>query len=510
MILRDYQEAAVDELGKHDKVVLYSPTGSGKTEIAIEFIRRNPGKSIWFLCHRIGLVSQASRRFYAAGIPHGIVQGNNTVRTYERVLVGTIQTVVNRIVNPPDIIIVDEAHNAPGSVEYRKLLNLHSKAKLIGLTATPFPAGMGQMFGHLSIAATIPGLIMLGYLVDVDIYAPAKYQPDLSGVSVVAGDWQRGEVEDRITRSEILGGIVEHWERLAKGKPTIVFAHSLKHSQALVGAFQDHGYRAAHIDCYTEDDDRERVNQRFASGDLDIISNVSVYSEGWDAPRCEVMILARPTRSMTRYIQMSGRILRPYPGKRRAMILDHSDTCTRLGYPTEDLPLSLSYRQPVKRWELDAAEKRLPICPGCNAVRRPKETVCRKCGYMAMPKSTISTFSGDLLRLSKHNAGNIPAARIVRPRLDSVRELGPQAVFSQLLWIAHEREYKDGWAAHKYKEIWGTWPRDLVSVAENAHSAVRAYVRHLDIKHAKNPKRRLALVPRPRSSETLDTAPPWR
>ncbi len=510
MILRGYQEQAVEALGRHDRVLLYSPTGSGKTEMAMELIRRNPRKSIWFLCHRIGLVAQTSRRFEASGIEHGILQGANTSRTYEDVLIGTVQTVSKRVVRQPDIIIVDEAHNAPGSSAYRKIINAFPDAKLVGLTATPFADGMGPMFRNMVVAATIPQLIERGFLVDVDIYAPAKYQPNMSGVSVVAGDWHQGEVEERVTRSEILGGIVEHWEKLARNKPTVIFAHSIKHSKALTEAFQDAGYRAAHIDCHSTDDYRESVNKRFAERELDIVSNVAVYSEGWDAPLCEVMVLARPTRSMTRYIQMAGRILRPFSGKQRAMILDHSDTCTRLGFPTDDLPLSLSYRKPEKRWELDAVEKHLPTCPSCHAIKRAGEMMCSRCGHMPTPKATVHMFPGELQRLSRDRAGNMPATRIVQPRLDAVRGLGKQAVFSQLLGIARERAYKEGWAAHKFKEIWGEWPRKLGGASVAPSNALLSYVRHLDIKyHAKGAQKRSADLFRALPQEAQHPTPPW-
>jgi len=199
--LRPYQEQALDQLRSalargHRRVMLYSPTGSGKTETAFGMIQSaiTKGKRVAFIANRKELVHQASRRLTRSGIAHGILQADNTRSLDARVLVCSIDTVHMRGL-PDDValIIVDEAHAVAGSKKYRELMFRLNRVPVIGLSATPFSPGLGRhydelrgaLFQELVTAATIRELIDLGYLVDCDVFAPAE--PDLAGVRTQRG-----------------------------------------------------------------------------------------------------------------------------------------------------------------------------------------------------------------------------------------------------------------------------------------------------------------------------------
>jgi DNA repair protein RadD len=205
------------------------------------------------------------------------------------------------------------------------------------------------LFEDLVIGATVADLIADDYLVDCDIYAPSE--PDMKGVrssKSIDGetDFRQSDLAKAVDKPSLIGDIRDHWFRLARGKQTAVFATDIAHSKHIVETFQAADVTAEHIDYRMTDDERAAILERFANGATTVLSNCALLSEGWDCPTAEVMVLARPTRSLIRYIQMAGRVLRPAPGKERALLLDHSGSTARLGHPCDDLPLALDDGKP--------------------------------------------------------------------------------------------------------------------------------------------------------------------
>ena len=493
--LRPYQEKAVSTLralfaSKKMRVVLYSPTGSGKTEIGMELIRLALAKKkrVVFICNRIELVRQTSSRIAASGIQHGIIQGSNTCMSWEPVQVCSIQTIDKRGYPDCDLIVVDEAHGTAGSKAYQRFMEHYAAVPMIGLTATPFARGMGKtypwgpMWEALTAATTIRDLVNDGYLVDCDIYAPSE--PDLKNVKITAGDYNEKQLGVAVDKQELVGDIVTHWLKLSGGKSTVCFATNIAHSKHIVDRFTAAGIPAEHIDCYTDDDERRRILKRVLAGDTKIISNVGILQEGWDFPACEVMILARPTRSLIKYIQMAGRVLRPFEGKEKALILDHSGTCRRLGFPTDDLPLHLDDGKPRDKKKEAEAEKekkeKLPIlCKQCSAVLAQTHTACPRCGFELPKKCDVKERAGSLSRLDKTKIG-------------SMTKEDRKKTYSELLGYARERGYKDGWAWWKCKEIFGSVPRDRVAAVTPSKQTLNL-VRHLNIKHANSKEKEMPM-----------------
>lgn len=485
--LRPYQSAAVQNLrlglGKGVKrQILVAPTGAGKTEMGMAVVRGcvAKGRRVVFLCNRVHLVAQASRRFYLAGIRHGVIQGDNTRGIDESVIVASIQTVARRGMPDCDLIIIDEAHTVAGSKDFRMVMFQRSAVPVIGLTATPFSKGLGRHYVELGgalfeatvIAATIPELIADGWLVDCEIYAPSE--PDMSGIKATKNaygelDWSDMEVGKAADKPQLVGDIVSHWMRLSYGLPTVCFAANIAHSRHIVESFRAAGVAAEHIDCYTDDDERHAILARVASGETTVISNVGILAEGWDFPACKTLILARPTRSLIRYIQMAGRVLRPHPGKEVALILDHSGTVSRLGYPTVERETVLDDGKAMDAKPQEREEPLPKKCAACSYVKPPRTLVCPKCGCAAKPQHGIETEAGDLVLHTK-----------------KAKNKDKQQVWSELLGVANARGYSDGWCSHKYRAYFGVWPKGLADVSCNPSLEILSWVKSQQIRYAKS------------------------
>lgn len=491
--LRQYQTDAVNELraGFASGVlrqVLVAPTGSGKSVMAHEIVARarEKGKRVLFVVNRIQLVNQFSRRLLQAGITHGIVRGEDTRAPHSPVVVASIQTIARRGVDPFDVIVIDEAHAVPGSKDYRKLLAAHPNAAVLGLTATPWAKGMAKEFDDIGIlfqravvAAKYSELIEQGHLVDCDVWAPSE--PDMKGAQTVRNafgdlDYSDKAAAERMDKPQITGDILKHWIKIAPNTNTVIFASSIDHSKNIVAAFRGAGYPAEHISAYTPLDEREAIFARHASGETKILSCVALLREGWDAPECETMILARPTRSVTAYIQMAGRVLRPAPGKPKAVLIDHTGTAKKLGFPTEDRDMTLDDGKP----RVTVAERApLKPCPACGYIDHYRGIThnvkgCFACGFIAKHKpKEVEVADGVLQRLKKGQAS----------REDK------QRLWGELLFIADERGYSHGWASHKYRSKTGVWPRGLDDIPVQPTPATRGWIKSEQIRWAKSQER---------------------
>lgn len=474
--LRQYQEGAIagcrQAYAKHQRVMLKSPTGSGKTEIAMAVVAlaRAKGKRVGFLCNRIKLVQQTSARFQRSGIAHGIIQGENTTRMYEPVLVASIQTVDRRGMPEVDLLIIDEAHGAT-SAAYEKLIVKHG-GQVLGLSATPYSVGLGRhiealggpLFEDLVSAISVKELIEQGFLVDYQLYAPSS--PDLSKIGVEKNeygedDYKKAAVAKAINTPKLVGDIVKTWLEKSFGKPTVCFAQNILHSKNIVKEFVTHGVAAEHIDCYTKEEERKAIFARIESGETLVVSNVGILTEGWDFPRCETCILACATKSLIKYLQMVGRVLRICEGKLFALILDHAGVSV-LGYPDDDFSRSLDDGKPKEGGEPKEKEKATlesKTCQNCKLVKKMGERKCPVCGFESVAPSEIEWVAGDLVQKKKaKNSTEKP-----KTAKEYLVSLGKQTIYSMLLEVApdYSKKNPEGWAAHKYRAIFDVWPRSL-------------------------------------------------
>jgi DNA repair protein RadD len=487
LVLRNYQEDAIilikNSLANGNKrIVLQAATGSGKSAICETMIvgALKKGKRVMFLVNRVQLADQMSTHLSRAKIEHGILQGANTRGTYHDCVIASIDTIHKRGYPECDLILCDEVHGAAGSEKYHKLIEHYKGIPIIGVTATCMAKGLGKqykfgkLFEDIVCPISIQELIDQGYLVDVDIYAPSE--PDLKNVKIVAGDYHEKQLAEAVDKPTLIGDIVDNWMQNAKGKQTIVFAVDIAHSKHIVERFNAAGINAEHIDYMMTYDEKKEIVGRFKASEFTILSNCALLSEGFDAPATEVMILARPTKSKIRYLQMVGRVLRPFAGKDKAVLFDHSGSTAQLGFPTDDFPIVLDDGKPKKSSGSDKKkEEKLPVkCTSCKYLRK-NGGKCPICGFVPQKKNSVVTAIGSLTKKEK-------------TKKSIYESMNKQQVFSELRYIANEKGYSDGWVANQYRSFFSVWPRGLENTMSEPGILVHNKVKSNFIRFAKGRK----------------------
>lgn len=499
--LRPYQVDVIAELnaaiaaGKR-RLIVVAPTGAGKTIIGEAIIKDAvaAGQAVLLVAHTREIIRQTSAKLYDNGIEHGIIQAGYMTRPDEAVQVASVQTLWARAVRsdrmklpPADLLIIDECHHCPART-YRKIIEAYPGALLIGLTATPCRGdgrGLGGIFDAIVECPQVAELIAQKFLVKTRVFAPVD--PDLTGVQTRTGDYLEEQLAERMDRAQLVGDIVSHWHRYGERRKTVCFAVNVAHSLHIRDEFIKSGTRAAHVDGGMPKAHRDAVLGRLSAGELDVVTNCMVLTEGWDQPEVSCCILARPTKKMGLYRQMVGRVLRPAPGKVDAVVLDHSGAVFRHGFVEDRVDWTL---EPDKRAESPTHAARLQSgyssrmleCTQCGSIRVAGEA-CRHCGFLPQRQAApVAVKDGDLALVDRAKRA---AVRISDPA-ERVRWHG------MLTYIAAERSYRAGWVAHKFKEKFGDWPAVPTVTPIEPSAEVLSWVRSRNIAYAKAAKGRAA------------------
>jgi superfamily II DNA or RNA helicase len=387
---------------------MQAATGAGKTVMASNMLATCEAKGFrgFFICHRQELVDQTGKTFRKNDMPYGFIASGMRADYTQPIQICSIDTLKNRLdqVPKPNLVIWDEAHHISAN-GWANTKAYFGEAKHIGLSATPERLdgrGLGEHFDMMVLGPEMSWLIDQGNLAHYDYLAPSI--PDMSGVHTQMGDFKKGEAEMVMEGSKIIGDIVEHYQKYARGKRTIAFAVNVKHSIKMVEAFKQAGIRAIHLDGETRKADRKLAAQAFARGDIDVIWNVDLFGEGYDlAAQAEMdvtvdcVISARPTQSTGLYLQQVGRALRPKTDGSKAVILDHAGNVFRHGLPDMERTWSLEGRQKgQRRKKLDPDDLMIKQCPACFLVHTAAP-VCPFCGHVhKVNKREIKEEEGNL------------------------------------------------------------------------------------------------------------------
>lgn len=455
--LRDYQESLIEGCRQvfrqgEDTVLIQLPTGGGKTITSAFMVQRSSDKGLvcWWLVHRREIITQASKTFASLGITHGIIAGGNCTDPAKRVQIGSIQTIVRRLdkLTPPDMIFFDEAHHM-ASGQYQEVFDRFPNAKKVGMTATPARLdgrGLRQWFANLVMGPTVALLIERGALAPYRLFAP--HVPDVSQIGTVGGDLKRGDLADVMDKPSIVGNAVEHYKKLCPGKRAVAFAVNIQHSLHIVEQFNFEGIRAEHVDGTMDTASRDAAIQRFIDGETLVLSNCELFGEGFDVPAIEAVILLRPTKSLSLYLQQVGRALRPAPGKDYAIILDHAGNSLPRelngqghGFPDDDREWSLDDRP--KRKSGEKSEVTIRTCPECFAVFRPVPS-CPNCGHVYVaPVREIEQVEGELQEI------DVAALRAQEARAKKLEQGRAQSI-DDLIAIGRQRGQRnpEAWARH--------------------------------------------------------------
>lgn len=459
LVLRPSQDKAIDLCRQsiangNKRVLLYGPTGFGKTEIAISLLRQSAEKNkrSAIIMDRVVLCQQTSVRLDKYGVDHGVIQaGSWRWRPQERIQVCSAQT-LEKLDSIPlfDLLIIDEAHcQRQGTVAYIKNNNVPT----IGLSASPFTKGLGSVYQDIITPVTTSELVGEGSLVPLRVFISKEI--DMTDAKKVAGEWSQSEATQRGIK--ITGDIVSEWVKKTNqifGKPekTIVFCAGVAHGSDLQEKFAQAGYNFVSISYKDDDEFKQDAIKEFEKPDSSIHGLIAtdILTKGFDVPDVKIGISARPfTKSLSSHVQQMGRVMRPCFGKEFALWLDHSGNYLRFKEDWEELYchgvsiLDDGKEKPKK--EPTKAEKESAKCPKCSHLWPHRTDICPCCGYVKQKNNDVIVKSGELVELGD----------TLKKEADYRRSF-----FHQLLTYQDSKpHYKPSWARVKYREKFGEWPR---------------------------------------------------
>lgn len=445
MILRDYQQQAIDSIRdafrrKVRRVVLVSPTGSGKT-VMFSYITKGAlqkSKRITILVHRAELVDQVSASLKEFDVPHGIVAAGFPMQPDYPVQVASVWTLVKRLpkLKAPDLLVVDEAHHTVATT-WDKITEAYKTALILGVTATPCRAsgdGLDTCFDEMILGPSTMDLIEQGSLSPLRVYAPPG--ANLEGVRSRMGDFITSQLSAAVDKPKVTGDAVAHYQRITPGAPAVVFCVSVEHVRHVAAQFISVGINALGIDGTLDRETRRSIIADYRAGKITVLTSCDLVNEGFDFGGIVTGISLRPTQSLGLWIQQTGRILRIADGKKEAFLLDHAGNSLRHGLPTDDREWSLRGNEEAKGGEKAKPGPR--ICGTCFAANKPGAQVCFEC-KTAFPVEAreVDAVEGELEEI------DVMAARIAMRR-----EQAKADSLEGLRELAKLRGYAPGWANH--------------------------------------------------------------
>jgi len=399
MILRPYQKIAVSDactaLDKHKNTLVVAPTGAGKTIMLSALVgeRHKKGKRVLVIQHRDELVAQNKEKFEKVNpyITTSIVNG--TVKHWDGDAVFSMIQTMSRDRNLRDrplfdMVVIDEGHHAAAPT-YTKVINAvredNDDAEIVGFTATPNRGdgkGLRSIFNNCAHQIELATLIREGFLV-----RPKSYIIDLGvgdqldRVTKRGKEYDMEEVAAIMDRQVINDRIVSEWEDKAGDRKTVVFCSTVAHAEHVCDAFVSAGIRADYVTGETDKQKRAEMLYNLEFGDLQVIVNVAVLTEGFDAPPVSCIILTRPCSQKGTMVQMIGRglrILDPelYPDviKTDCVVMDFGTSIITHGGLDETA-------------NLDGADKSVggdaptKICPDCESEVASNTRICPICEH---------------------------------------------------------------------------------------------------------------------------------
>ena len=430
-------------------VLAVSATGSGKTVLFSHVILQHQGASV-AIAHRQELVSQISLALARNGVRHRIIGATGLARACVQIhiaevgrsyvdpnapcAVAGVDTLIRMDPNDPwfkqvTLGVQDEAHHMLRGNKWGKAAAMFPYARWLGVTATPMRAdgqGLGRhadgIMDAMVLAPNMRDLIRMGYLTDYRIFAPPS-DLDLSAVPLSAGgDFSPEPLRAAVHKSHIVGDVIQHYLKIARGKLGVTFAVDVESATEITQAFRAAGVPAEVVSAKTPDALRANILRRFRAREVLQLVNVDLFGEGFDLPAIEVVSMARPTQSFPLFAQQFGRSLRVMvddtiyrdwdtftdeqrrgfiaaSSKPHAIVIDHVSNVHRHGLPDAARTFSLDRRE--KRSKVKAV---MPVrtCPECTATYERVELACPYCGHIPVPASraTPDQVDGDLHELA--------------------------------------------------------------------------------------------------------------
>ena len=408
MILREYQEVAVndasDALDKHGNTLVVAPTGAGKTIMLSALVgkRHKSSQNVLVLQHRDELVSQNSTKFHLVNPSLKTSEVNAAQKDWSGDAVfAMVQTLCreNNLAKMPklDLIVVDEAHHTIADT-YQRIINAAKEAnegvQIVGFTATPNRGdkkGLRDIFTNCSHQIEISTLIREGFLVPPKTYViDVGVRTELSQVRKTISDFDMAQVERIMNRRAINKRVVEEWYDKAGDRQTIVFCSTVQHAEDLCEEFVAYGIDAATVTGDTPKDEREQILHDLSTGYVQVVVNVAVLTEGFDAPPVSCIVLTRPCSYKATMVQMIGRGLRTvdqeeYPGiiKSDCIVMDFGTSV--LTHGSLDDAVNLDGQE-----KTGDGEAPMKVCSNCGGEMPLNARECPMCGHeMERPEPEV-------------------------------------------------------------------------------------------------------------------------
>ena len=342
--LRDYQQEMLSMLNnawkRNRSVMVQMPTGTGKTHLMAAVIGEPPpsspmeGGSVLVVAHRRELLAQIKQTLAVFGLSEKDVK------------VESIQKLSKHIDETdfwPSLVVVDEAHHTLAKT-YRVLWDKWPKAKFLGLTATPCRmsgAAFTDLFDVLLQSWTIQEFIDKGWLSDFEYVSASPDSEVMRQIRLLKkhgadGDYQTKELATVMDVPESIEHLYKTYRQFANGKKGIVYAIDREHARHITEFYRANGVNCAMIDAKTLTAERLQIVEDYSQHKIDVLVNVDIFSEGYDCPEVEFIQLARPTLSLSKYLQQVGRGMRISKGKAQVLILDNVGLYQQFGLPTVD------------------------------------------------------------------------------------------------------------------------------------------------------------------------------
>lgn len=416
MQLRPYQEDAIasvmEAMRTEQNVLLQAPTAAGKTVIFTTLVKRllrmAPKGRVLMLAHRQELIGQAAEKMRSVWPHHPRISiacagKDKRVVVHGSIVFGSVQTMARRLddLMPFNLCIIDEAHRLPPAdarhTQYITLLEAlrlqNPEMRLLGVTATPYRLGHGYIYGdqcregavnifpRLHHQIEVKELLEQGYLSPMrgKVSLQENLLSDLGSVKV-NGDYAEGELGEVMSKPIYIDACVDLYERHAADRNHVmVFACTISHAEKIRDAFAARGHHAEVVHSQTNKLDRAAILAGFVDGNIKVLVNVSVLIEGFDAPRTDCIIMARPTKSAALYVQQAGRGLRLAEGKTDCLLLDISGNTIVFGADFDNI------RVAIPKVSDEPGEAPAKACPECESLVHCSAHECPECGYVFPP-----------------------------------------------------------------------------------------------------------------------------
>lgn len=341
--LRGYQDEAIDEsIAEYGKGItrqlIALPTGTGKTILFAALAHKLDRPTI-IIAHRDELIQQARDKLlmFWPDADVGIVKADvNEIE--HQIVIASIQTISRprRLgqLQGRDfrLMVIDEAHHAvSGSyidvIKGLGFMNDDPDKLLVGVTATPWRLdgqGLDNVFQKIVFQRSLSTMIRAGCLTDLKAIR-VKTETNLVGVHTRMGDFAPGELESVVNTGARNRIIVASFKQYAKDRRAAAFCAGVAHAKDLAKAFKDAGFRAGVVYGDMKQEDRETVLHAYKQGDIQVLTNCEILTEGWDDEQTDCLLMCRPTKSKGLYTQMVGRGTRLFPGKENCLVLEFTD-----------------------------------------------------------------------------------------------------------------------------------------------------------------------------------------